>query len=807
MKEDTLLDDLITEKITHALKVPLTGKNNNPLALYFLYHIPRFGTDSYLLTNDKIAEINFEQSFSYKKFKEYSDGEISKNQILSNIEVNDIINYALNLSEIHELLRDETIISAFGCLTKHEILYKILSIFNCWNFDQIKDYRAKPNLFQLMLKISLLSIPQFPVDSSNLTDTPSIIKGNTKEDNFDSLINRYKNNQLELHEKIFLLVTLIEGFLWTLNNRGRLMNFYVGNLFKVLSANTKGKITYNIRSHSFYLSHFKFYFYGNINANSSDVKRAVKENFKLNLSDIIQFAKSFISRLNIDSVQNWYDLSNPLIPKSIAHGITSVCLPYKIGFFEKKGNNLILVEAFEHNEECQSISQLNDPWASYGITTDFKLDLSTFNNADISANGNNQVLIKTQNATNQIKYIGIEFSNNENIPSNHSDYKYAFKAFIEKLQLIHRSASLNFDNNLWYKKAYCILYEYADKVRVDKQYNINVPGYRDWEEDILNTFFVNRDTTVIYDFGAFTGRLTDKILKSGKKKINKLYAVDQNQKYLNDLNEFISKNPHKDKVNTICCDFRNINFLFDREEEKADLICFTNTVFGYFDDKENEAVLLAAYRLLKPGGMIWIDQFNPSKVPPHCEEQNSDIESIPAFKFTNDSDENYKLVKTSNLKLVNDNYGLYYGNYMYFRIFDYEEQLVKSDTYKIKLYTEKWFKEVLKNEIYEIDKFVQVNFKDNETTMFIQIIKNAIGDTFSIPANAIKRIESTLITNKIDEFNLKTTADILFCELKKHGLENFFLYNQSKYEWNEKYKEVSKDDFICELKKYNINIR
>lgn len=741
--KEYLLDDLISHITINNEKLKdIVVQQNASVSLYFLYHIPRFKADSYLLTNERYVNVQFTRSFSSVLIKEIQDDkEIEKVPILSKDELNEVINYALNISEIHELLNDKLITSVFKSLAKHEILGEILTLFNEWQYEKILEYinQKNLNLFQNILKISLLSIPQLKSSISQegeTNDDKDFLTGIDKENQIrNDYIDKYKKNILtNLEDKLFLIITLVEGFLWSLDNNGKLYNFYFDNLYKVLVNRKNNKNKPIIQANYFYLNNFKFYFYGNIQTSLEErnkVKKTFSDILNDNLSNIILFSKSIISRLNIDSIQSWYGLSNPLIPQSIAHGITSVWLPDKIGFFEKSEKNelKLLGKAFKINEGVLTLEQLNDPWCLYSECEDFKPSFEDFNHSesDVSSNREGrQILIKTKNAINQTKYIAIEFSSKDNIYNTHiknnfESYKYAFKAFIEKLQLIHRSASLNLCSDFWYKKAFCSLYRKFDELRYKEQYenessyNDTVSGspFRSWEENYFREFLKRETTIVIYDIGASYGRLEKNIFEqwSLSDKIEIVYAIDQNQEYLREIKDYSGK------VKKMHCDFRSIGII---QQKKADLVCFMHTAFGYFeDDIENKSVLKKAYDILKVGGTLIIDQFNPMKELVH--------KGVASFFYPNIMDPTHKLIKTSNIKTaeVNSNFGRYYGSYMYFDITDNKEKLIKCDTYDIKLYTEKWFKEVLSLS----DDCIFSENKDNGYTLFIKIIKKQSKET------------------------------------------------------------------------------
>ena len=740
---NSLYDDLI-KGITKKLKS--MPEFDTDIALYFLYHIPKLGSDTYLLSSHPDWS-DFEKSFSHRELEEKST--TNHLEILTDDEVNKIANYALTICDVQNLL-DEIINTKYfqENKTKNEILKTLIGLFNTFNYDEIEKLRKKrkDKLFQKIIKILLFSIPQFPVDpkyavtATNENLKFKYIDSIEKRNKYELLYKDFKSGDLGLSERIFLLITFIEGYLWSINDNEELGSFYVGNLYEIIMNGISASHNQLYTRYSFYLTPFDLYIYGDIkpSANEGKLHKKIADVFREQFDSIILFVKSFVAKLNIDSVRSWYELSNPVSPDSIAHGIMNICLPKKIGCYEMHWENnmqklLPISASFELDEQKEVLERLENLWGCYKETEPF-VNIIDFpkEEKDLLSN-KNQLLIKTENAFNQTKYIAIEFCETsfsfKNILPQIKTYKYTFKAFLEKLELIHQTASLNLNDKRWYKKAYCSLYERVDEIRQEKQYKKNCNDYRVWEADELDVFFSSQtnESVVVYDFGAFNGRLAKKILHRGKDKIKRIYAIDQNQEYITKLRHNLSlpeKQSDDDLVQTYCCDFRNIHLFSENNREKADLICFANTVFGYFEDSENIAVLKTAYNLLKPGGIIWIDQFNPNNPPLHCnysKVEDSELGHIPVFEFEikngNEIRNTYKLIKTSNIKKPdgNDDYGLYYGNYMYFQISCSDEKLIKCDTYNIKLYTESWFKEIYPQTTFEV--------KDKMTTVLYKIVK------------------------------------------------------------------------------------
>lgn len=740
---DNILDDIVINKLD------LKSKIHGTVALYFICRIRHFGIDSYLLTQSE--EINAENSFTEFFFSKHKPAK----PILSVDEICSIVDYALTLSEVNELLGK---VYLFKDCNSYEKLITIIRLFNTCNIKELSNTRRGRNSIQftILLKIALLSIPQLAADKkySAMSSDEIYISGIDKYGKCKSLVDDFNKGQLDakLADRLLLLVTIIEGYLWKIRpaeeedekeDNKCLYNFCIGNLYDFLKTDieefTTGtgalatEICDNLGSNWFYLRQLHFYIYGDFDiSNTEIIKKQLQSAFISNLSELILFAKSIAAQSNVDNVKKWAELSDTVVPKSVAHGLLTMVLPEKIGIFRlnpNDGDKYSFTTVRENSYFCKqntlkgtsvikSLEQLKNPWALYKPSTSNECIIITKDERNtLNKNGflikEKYLIIKTANALGECLYIilEIDISNKNEFLDNFEYYKYVFKSFVEKLQDINYSASLNVNTLSWYKKAFCNLYKEYDKVRYEKQYRDNINEFRSWEIDKINGLIGEQTNIIIYDIGACYGRLEEKIIAENELfgKVKKIYAIDQNQDYLNCIQA-------NDKIETHCCDFRSIGLI--NNDEKADLICFTHTVFGYFDnDADNKLVLEKAFKMLKVGGVIMIDQFNPSQSPKHCNNDN-----IPVYDFESNGTQ-YRCIKTSNHSTPDDTkkeYGLYYGNYIYFDTSDKNsEKIFKCDTYSIKLYTEQWFKKILSKFV----TYTDCSTEDGETTMLLTIKK------------------------------------------------------------------------------------
>jgi SAM-dependent methyltransferase len=748
-----LLDNITLNKVVNLYNNINNLDHNNFLILYFLYNIRYYGIFSYLITEKK-ETFNYLDSFSYQYLSDFFTG---TRAILSEEEIENIIKYALTLSEINYLLNQTPIEEK---TTPKEKLLAILSMFNKFNEKNIQDkYSKKSDEFRQIIKIALLSIPQIPASpefSAFSDENKFLVTGEEKKEKCDNLITAFDDIKitLSLADRLLLLTTIIEGFLWnkptnTLENnfKGKILyDFCKGNLYQFLIKNIdnividnylKAEVYYTIHSHSFYLNQFEFYFYGNFaNNDENKLKKDITEVLIANLSDLILFAKSNITKKNIDNINQFPTLSNKYLSPSIIHGIISISLPKSIGIYEHLGKKLQPIKDSlfaRDNVTITNLEDLENPWVLYQKPPKYSsIDINDFQNLDENEiachKSEKKIIFKINNKIAPPQFMVLCFDNLqklsfsdliENLKDNLFYIKYIFMSFVEKLQLISHSIYLNKTAIPWYEKVFCNLYMIFDPIRHRTQYSIiygtDKTPYRSWEQEYFKNLLTDKNNCIIHDFGACCGRFEKMLLeKAGiQDNIKYVYAVDLNEIYLGKIRNYFNKKPKlKDKIITKPLNFCDLSF---NHLEQADLVCFMNTTFGYFDDNTNKAILIASYKLLKDNGKLIIDQFHPVNGIKH----NGVHQWVyPEIKSK------YKLIKTSNFDIVkeNDNYGRYYGKYIYFDIKNNYEKLIRMHSYDIKLYIKKWFIETLSIN----ENNIKVLTKDDGYTMLIEITKKIV---------------------------------------------------------------------------------
>lgn len=819
-KEDLYknIDDILSFLYMKILSKIEIGKN---IAFYFLYQLPRLRSYSFLIGNDAFKNFKAEESISFQSILEIDSPDKlkiddfdkvigdeenenkvlprldNKEGILTSKELSHIINSAIRNPELIKLIDNlEGSVLIKECFTYHSKLKAILDHFNTFNFKKYQIVKESTE-FPIFLRILLLCLPQLPSkyayfssiqDGRIVTFDP---KGKTYS-GIDKLkmfyyhikeFNRIKHG-MSFPDRLFLFISLLEGFFWNRlrhNDSYKVGAFFVGNLYEFLNSILKrGKVKEIIEDNSIYLKPIDFYFYGNPLSDESILQEEIKSTFNESILAIIQFSKFYQTNKNYIESRNQLDFVTPYWPKTLIHGLTNIIVPEKIHLIniENKSRSSYAFETEKYNSfDNINHELLSKPWAFYSNVANEEVTFYDLHESIII--NDNKIIVNTYNPLNQKVQLIFEMFQNEDFKeltemSNHfilnfKHYKYAFKGLVDKFLYINNSVILNSDSSNWFNRAFCDLYKKFDSKRIDE--NSIHTSYRKWEEKYFNSLFekINIESQCnnlidFIDMGIGYGRLEEKLKK----------VLGKSDKYFQlnfigvDLSYSLLMEAERKNIlmKSFHCDFRNIDYLSDwckKESIKPNLICFIYTTFGYFkEDLENVEVLKKAYNLLAPGGYLVIEQFNPEKEPIHINDSPE-----------HDKLENDLLIKTSNFikyndsRLKTDNYSFYYGNYVYYNLSSTTEEIVKCDSYEIKLYTDIWFnnQHLGKTDIKYFDLDGISSIKEEGSIMVIEIKREVQPDEIrklneNIKFSLLKHFGDGVIKdfNKLDKIDKQSSV-------------------------------------------------
>jgi ubiquinone/menaquinone biosynthesis C-methylase UbiE len=269
----------------------------------------------------------------------------------------------------------------------------------------------------------------------------------------------------------------------------------------------------------------------------------------------------------------------------------------------------------------------------------------------------------------------------ESLPNNDN---HIIESFLDGLfQDILNETFIDINNQgQWSQNSFDELYMTFDKQRQAFDDNFRLRRNRELDFIVYNSNIKSIKRPVVVEVGIGYGRVAKKLLDELPD--IKIKGIDSSKILLNEARKYLRK--YREQTELIYCDMRNIFTL--GLEKSADLILFIFTTFGYFNDYSNKYVLKSAYSLLKPGGILLIEQYNPYRYIDnsyYIKTYEADFKNIGKIF----------LIKTSNYKKESDNFTTYSGKYYYFIIdrVDNDKVLIpfRLSKYKICLYFESWF--------------------------------------------------------------------------------------------------------------------
>lgn len=712
------IDDVL--KYIHS-KINNSLKRNT--ALFFIFKNPLINGESYLFTEHDTVKASIKDSFLLKGLSTKP-----KKPILKHAEILKIANNALTSRNIcrllDELLYEVKASPSFENVTNtHNLLTHLLDLFNSSQFIFLKDLSSE--YLGKIVRILLLCLPQVDTKYSLFKYGTKQDRPITSEEKLQIFLNQIKdfnnlNYNMPFSDRLFLLITLVEGCLWL--DKG---TFYINNCLNFfqdivgekhekaepLSENQEYHIQNALNYNSLYLENLSFYIFAKYDFCKTELDNLlVKE-----IDNLIFFVKFLIADINYSNSKTKRDLFSSCSAGTVINGILNVINPLNVFSGNVKGNDFFPFEKFSIDNNRDSLEKYTSTWANYDHKsfTD-PIPIGSISRNSLSINfSEKHILILPGYFDCYKSAILLEFKDEQkDLVRKLQEFPLIFKELIDKYFLINNFTDYNTHNKDWFYKAFCRLYIKCDLSRfLEEEYSAS----RNWEikyfKSLINRMYekVKRDI-IIYDFGIGYGRLVRKILKKSNEgdedanyilKKAKFIGIDLSDtivKEIESLNKELKEN-HFDEIKIVINDFRNINYLLRLQDEhpgtypKPDIILFNYTTFGYLGHRLNFYILYESLGLLNHGGSVIIDQYNPNpeKAPDHVKR----INSPELFPIADDSGNIYKVLKTSN---YGDERGktIYHGNYVYFLKSNGKEQLIKFDEYRIWLYPKKWFEAVVK---------------------------------------------------------------------------------------------------------------
>ncbi|HQP99962.1 MAG TPA: class I SAM-dependent methyltransferase [bacterium] len=252
----------------------------------------------------------------------------------------------------------------------------------------------------------------------------------------------------------------------------------------------------------------------------------------------------------------------------------------------------------------------------------------------------------------------------------------------------------------WYCKAFGSLYHKFDVIRQSKE---SYSSLREHEIPFLAQIITevpnaqNSADRLLVDLGIGYGRVESRLFPHIPMEW-RILGVDLSQILLNEAKNSISSE-YLDRLTLERADLRNLNIASYRGT--CDVVLLLFSTFGCFPSSdENEKLFRDAYELLKPGGIMVIEQYNPALEKPWPRDLRFSESQIHTTSLVNTDTEWHELEDASGLKLVitrqiekHDAHTHYFGHYFYFILTDGDARMVQCDAYNLHLYHRAWFTE------------------------------------------------------------------------------------------------------------------
>lgn len=248
----------------------------------------------------------------------------------------------------------------------------------------------------------------------------------------------------------------------------------------------------------------------------------------------------------------------------------------------------------------------------------------------------------------------------------------------------------NGDLDSWYSKAFDEYYVYFDKSRQEnkqiKEFKLRKDKesffYKSLLKEVANQ--VKRKITVL-DIGVGYGRLAKQIIDKGIIDGSSYHGLDISSTMLNECRKTISE------ANLQQGEMSRLAELF--KDESFDVIIFSYTTFGCYADDRDASVLECVKNILKPYGLLIIEQHNPKRrvdtpVLVHGPLQVGQKRVL--------------LIKTTHKdqNLQGEEFWDYTGKYKYYELIEEQDILLplKVHSYRVRLYTERWMSQALQQD-------------------------------------------------------------------------------------------------------------
>lgn len=529
-----------------------------------------------------------------------------------------------------------------------------------------------------------------------------------KETQLTKLLRDFASAQasLSFRSRLFLLLSLIESLQWspgdTFGIIGDVYRFIVNNPPSSFCAECAHPVSLDhetklLQQNAYLLRLVSLYFYGDYSKDPFTTKPHLRNRVRNVLFGRISLWTDQVMGLVMDHHRDEMLAFGEIRrdrPSALAHGLLNILSPNEIaiGQLEDKTCKFFLsaypceryIRAQDQTLEHITAKQLfNAPWGSFvqneSPTT---IDITLPSTLEPFFHYDEERIVgflgPQEDGLRRVSALVMDGA--DTFDDVHST-KLALAEFAGRINDIHESLSA-YDRPQWFEKAFHNMYYYFDTLRQSRD-----PA-RAKEVDFLLGLLKNagggQDGCLVVDLGSGYGRVANEIAR--KTTTTRLVCLELSSELI-DIHRSRLDMQIQDRIEIRHVDFRN---LVDSTAAptNADMVVLMFTTYGGLsNESEDRQLLRVAYQMLRPGGVLVIEQFNPERV-------RNEPEPPLVLRANPNGDRTVLLHKVSFFTRAPDtDFTLYHGTYHYSAPDDPHQPTLEINDYRLRLYTLKWFEE------------------------------------------------------------------------------------------------------------------
>lgn len=527
---------------------------------------------------------------------------------------------------------------------------------------------------------------------------------------------------------MFSLLSVVESLQWHSNH-----GFYVvPNLLEFLNVAEEPVTNNYIQNHALSLSRFSLY----VTAPNMTVTQVDKmaQTIRLQLIHWIAQLCSLVRAVNRASLQHSLQLSDDLfnwLSQRWSRGLLEIAAPRKLVCLQefllpdgrvevRKGTIRRLSENALNRPSAQGRAtkigrSLVDSWGIYKIEVEKIMIAPPRSDSSVPWFSHNDTNFTVANRDKGLKtsVICLLDESNDEFKDAVQNSRFCVADLLHDILSVS-SEPIPCGTHEWYKKAFGAFYYHFDTLRHTEQITSDFETRKKDEPAFYIELFQSladetQDRLNVLDIGIGYGRLEKALYDEDDSELlskTTFWGLDISLEMERRHDEYLLKSALSERYKI--GEMVEIQEVFG--DTKFDVAILAYTTFGcYSSDDKNKSVLEQIAGVLRPGGVLVLEQFNP------CLKKSE----MPIWPVAKPIDERLvELTKTTNFLPVNDDYTLYAGEYTYNERTPDGPRLIRRDEYCIRLYSESWLETVL--------SLPEIGFPKDDINFFANFNKDVI---------------------------------------------------------------------------------